>query len=210
MGFPKLSMLAFYWAYFNLSSHPGLRKMLYGMTFFVVACYVAILFQDTFFCGKDVSIQWSQEDGACSVFYAPEPFIATFTLNLACYLVVYAIPVVLLAKGVLKGSKGVTLTFVFGALTIMAGVVRFVTLKVGTGQPNLVCKFLSATETLKLRGVRADICVTDPLSMVEMAMSIIVVSLPGLKPLLSKSRTSRSASSVEEERYMEQPKAGSV
>jgi hypothetical protein len=135
MGFPKLSMLAFYWAYFNLSSHPGLRKMLYGMTAFVVACYLTVLFDDTFFCGANVSVQWSQEDGACSVFYAPEPFILNFTLNLACYLVV------LLARGVLTNSTGVTVTFVLGALTIASGIVRFVCLKVGTGQANLVCKF---------------------------------------------------------------------
>lgn len=87
MAFPKLSMLAFYWAYFRLDIGPGMRKALYGITAFVCACYMAILWDDTFFCGKDVSVQWSQEDGACSVFYAPEPFILNFTLNLACYLV---------------------------------------------------------------------------------------------------------------------------
>lgn len=114
--------------------------MLYGMTGFVVACYLTILFDDTFFCGANVSVQWSQEDGACSVFYAPEPFILNFTLNLACYLVVYAIPAVLLATSVLQSSAGVTLTFALGALTIMSGIVRFVCLKVGTGQENLVCK----------------------------------------------------------------------
>jgi hypothetical protein len=144
MGFPKLSMLAFYWAYFNLEARPAMRKMLWGMTAFVVACYLTILFDDTFFCGTPVSVQWSQEDGACSVFYAPEPFILNFTLNLACYLVVYAIPVILLVQGVLRSSAGVTLTFALGALTIVSGIVRFVCLKVGTGQENLVCKCLLA------------------------------------------------------------------
>jgi hypothetical protein len=141
MGFPKLSMLAFYWAFFNLSGHPGLRRMLFGITAFVIASYLAILFDDTFFCGTPVSVQWSQEEGACSVFYAPEPFILNFTLNLACYLAVYAVPVVLLVKGVLRSSTGVSLTFALGALTIASGIVRFVCLKVGTGQENLVCKF---------------------------------------------------------------------
>lgn len=140
MGFPKLSMLAFYWAYFDLSARPAMRKMLWAMTAFVIACYLTILFDDTFFCGTPVSVQWSQEDGACSVFYAPEPFILNFTLNLACYLVVYAIPLVLLAQRVLRASAGVSLTFVLGALTIASSIVRFVTLKVGTGQENLVCK----------------------------------------------------------------------
>ena len=87
MGFPKLSMLAFYWAFFRSSISSGMRKTLYGITAFVCVCYLTILWDDTFFCGKDVSVQWSQEEGACSVFYAPEPFILNFTLNLACYLV---------------------------------------------------------------------------------------------------------------------------
>ena len=86
MGFPKLSMLAFYWAYFPLAARPGLRKVLWVATAFVVACYLAILFDDTFFCGANVAVQWSQEEGACSVFYATPPFILNFTLNLACYL----------------------------------------------------------------------------------------------------------------------------
>ncbi|KAI4607315.1 hypothetical protein J4E80_009710 [Alternaria sp. BMP 0032] len=161
MGFPKLSMLAFYWAFFNLAGHPGLRKMLFGITAFVVASYLTILFDDTFFCGTPVSVQWSQDEGACSVFYAPEPFILNFTLNLACYLAVYAVPVVLLMKGVLRSSAGVGLTFALGALTIASSIVRFACLKIGTGQENLVY----------------------PLSMVEMTLSIIVVALPGLKPL---------------------------
>lgn len=87
MGFPKLSMLAFYWSYFLPSNgiSSAMRKTLYGITAFVCISYLVILFDDTFFCGKDVSVQWSQEEGACSVFYAPEPFILNFTLNLACY-----------------------------------------------------------------------------------------------------------------------------
>jgi hypothetical protein len=143
MGFPKLSMLAFYWAYFNLETRSAMRKMLWAMTAFVVACYLTILFDDTFFCGTPVSVQWSQEEGACSVFYAPEPFILNFTLNLACYLVVYSIPLILLTQGILRSSTGVTLTFALGALTIASGIVRFVCLKVGTGQENLVCKYLT-------------------------------------------------------------------
>lgn len=83
------------------------------------------------------------------MFYAPEPFILNFTLNLACYLVVYAIPIVLLAKGILRASAGVSLTFVLGALTIVSSVVRFATLKIGTtGQPNLVCKLTFAGKNL--------------------------------------------------------------
>jgi hypothetical protein len=164
MGFPKMSMLAFYWGYFRPEAGPGLRKALYAATAFVCACYMTILWDDTFFCGSDVSVQWSQEDGACNVFWAPEPFIVNFTLNLSCYLVVYALPLALLIRGIIPTSTGVVVTFALGTLTILSSVIRFVTLKVGTGQENLVY----------------------PLSMVEMTLSIIVVSLPGLKPLLDR------------------------
>jgi hypothetical protein len=143
MGFPKLSMLAFYWAFFDLKAQPAMRKMLWGMTAFVVVCYLTVLFDDTFFCGGNVSVQWSLEEGACSVFYAPEPFILNFTLNLACYLVCYAVPLILLGQGIFKKSTGVTLTFCLGALTIISGIVRFASLKIGTGQENLVCKSYS-------------------------------------------------------------------
>jgi hypothetical protein len=179
-------MLAFYWAVFDLRARPAMRRMLWCITAFVVVCYLTILFDDTFFCGKNVAVQWSQEEGACSVFYAPEPFILNFTLNLACYLAVYAVPLVLLVQGILRASKGVTVTFALGAVTIAASVVRFVTLKVGTGQANLVCKSMRWRANLA-KGVwkLTRMCV-DPLSMVEMTLSIIVVALPGLKPLLQR------------------------
>ena len=186
MGFPKLSMLAFYWAYFLPSNgvSSAMRKTLYGITAFVCISYLVILFDDTFFCGKDVSVQWSQEEGACSVFYAPEPFILNFTLNLACYFAVYALPLILLIQGVLKSSTGVTVTFILGALTICTTMVRFITLKVGTGQENLVCKSLSFTNPEHTNKTLT--WLLDPLSMVEMALAITVVALPGLKPLVSR------------------------
>jgi hypothetical protein len=141
LGLPKLSMLAFYWASFNLGRQRTMRRMLWSTTAFVVACYLTSLFDDTFFCGRNVSVQWSQEDGACSVFYAQEPFILNFSLGLACYLAIYAVPMILLVQGSLKTSAGVMVTFAFGALAIALGTVRFICLKVGTGQENLVCEF---------------------------------------------------------------------
>ncbi|KAH7141791.1 archaeal flagellin N-terminal-like domain-containing protein [Dactylonectria macrodidyma] len=171
MVFPKLSMLAFYWGYFLPDISLGMRRVLYGITAFVCASYTAILWDDTFFCGKNVSVQWSQEDGACSVFYAPEPFILNFTLNLACYLAVYALPAILLIQGVLKPSKGLILTFVLGTLTIFSTVVRFACLKIGTGQENLVY----------------------PLSMVEITLALTVVALPGLKSLVGSSPSHKPA-----------------
>ncbi|RYN72668.1 hypothetical protein AA0119_g13216 [Alternaria tenuissima] len=59
MGFPKASMLAFYWNFFVLEGRRTIRNTLFAISLFVAACYLAILFDDTFYCGKDVSVQWS-------------------------------------------------------------------------------------------------------------------------------------------------------
>lgn len=134
-------MLAYYWTFFDLRCHRKVRNVLLFMSAFVVACYLTSLLDDTFFCGKDVAVQWSQEEGACSVFYAQEPFILNFTLGLTCYLIIYMLPAILLIRGILKASTVVVLILAMGTLPIVTGIVRFICLKVGTGQENLVCKF---------------------------------------------------------------------
>lgn len=106
--------------------------------------------------------------------------------------VVYALPLILLVQGVLQPSKGVTATFVLGALTICTTIVRFVTLKVGTGQENLVCKSSLSNNT----SLSADIFSLDPMSMLEMALAITVVALPGLKPLVDRSPKHETRSEV--------------
>lgn len=72
--------------------------------------------------------------------------------------------------------------------------VRFICLKVGTGQENLVCKI-----TLPFLKIQNLICwSSDPLSMLEMALAIIVVSLPGLKPLVNRAPKHQSSSEIVE------------
>lgn len=119
---------------------------------------------------------------------------STFSNPLTTEPLVYALPLILLLQGVLHHSKGVTLTFVLGALTICTTMVRFICLKVGTGQENLVCKIILPflkTQTL--------ICwSSDPLSMLEMALAIIVVSLPGLKPLVDRAPKHQTSSEIVE------------
>ncbi|CAN9338102.1 unnamed protein product [Alternaria alternata] len=167
LGLPKLSMLAFYWSFFDLNRHRTVQKLLLFVTAFVIVCYLTSLFDDTFFCGKDISVQWSQEEGACSVFYAQEPFILNFALGLTCYLAIYVLPTTLLVQGILETSTAVVLTLAMGTLPIVTGIVRFICLKVRTGQENLVYI----------------------LSMVELTLAIIVASLPGLKaPWLRNTR----------------------
>jgi hypothetical protein len=149
LAFPKISMLAFYWDFFDFKHRRTMRNTLLCISVFVPSCYLTTLFDDTFYCGKDVSIQWSQEDGACSVFYAQTPWFLNFSLGLACYLAIYTWPLIPLYQGVLKASIGVSSIFALGALAIACAVVRFACLKVGTGQENLVCEcaFMTRLDT---------------------------------------------------------------
>jgi hypothetical protein len=180
-------MLAFYWSFFDLNRHRTVQKLLLFVTAFVVVCYLTSLFDDTFFCGKDISVQWSQEEGACSVFYAQEPFILNFALGLTCYLAIYVLPTTLLVQGILETSTAVVLTLAMGTLPIVTGIVRFICLKVGTGQENLVCRFDDHHCTTEIRVLTRRY--TDILSMVELTLAIIVASLPGLKaPWLKNTR----------------------
>lgn len=78
-------MLAFYWGVFP-ANRPILRKAMYVVTAYVCCAYMTVLFSDTFYCGVPVSVQWSQEEGACSVFYAETPFYFNFAMNLSSYI----------------------------------------------------------------------------------------------------------------------------
>ncbi|KAI7761738.1 hypothetical protein LZL87_014109 [Fusarium oxysporum] len=160
----KMSMLAFYWTY---SSHfagkaSSVQKALYRLTAFICLSYLVILLDNTFFCNKDISVQWSQKEGAYSVFYALKPFILNFTLDLTCYFTIYIFSIILLKQGLLQRSYSIEVTFVLSALTICTIIVRFITLYVSTGQENLVY----------------------PLSMLKMALAITIIALPGLKLLV--------------------------
>ena len=56
LSIAKLSMLAFYSSCLDPSSHSWMRRVLRDATVFVIACYLTSLLNDTFFCGKDVSV----------------------------------------------------------------------------------------------------------------------------------------------------------
>ncbi|KAI4743812.1 hypothetical protein E4T50_05850 [Aureobasidium sp. EXF-12298] len=166
MGFPKLSMLAFYWGVFP-ADRPTLRKAMYVVTAYVCFAYMCVLWMDTFYCGVPVSVQWSQEKGACSVFYADTPFYFNFSMNLSSYIFIYGLPLFLL-KGMSKEHKAaIYFTFSLGIIPALTTMIRFITLNTDSSEPNLVYI----------------------LSMVEMATALAAVSVPGLKPLLDRRGT---------------------
>ncbi|KAF2139761.1 uncharacterized protein K452DRAFT_352497 [Aplosporella prunicola CBS 121167] len=172
MGVPKLSMLAFYWDFFP-ASRPNLRKALYVVAAYVCAAYMTILWLDTFYCGRHVSVQWSQEEGACNVYYADIPFQVNFSLNLSCYIFIYALPLALLGS-TLKLGLGVISAFSLGFLAVWVCIIRFIVLNTTSGEPNIV--YL--------------------LSMLELVVAIMAVSLPGLKPLYERKRSTDRESSI--------------
>ncbi|KAL1311456.1 hypothetical protein AAFC00_004401 [Neodothiora populina] len=163
MGFPKMSMLAFYWGVFP-RDRPVLRKFVYGVTAYVCCAYIVVLWIDTFYCGGNVSVQWSQDPDACSVFYADDPFYINFSLNLSSYVFVYTLPLFLLPNMKKEHKAAIYFTFSLGVIPALVCMIRFITLNTDEGQPNLVYI----------------------LSTLEMATAIAAVSVPGLKPLLEK------------------------
>lgn len=157
MGFPKISMLAFYWGIFP-ANRPTLRKAVYAVTAYVCTAYVIVLWMDTFYCGVPVSVQWSQEEGACSVFYAPIPFYFNFAMNLSSYVfgkqccihisgnlltdinAVYALPLFLLPGMKKEHKAAIFFTFSLGIIPALTCMIRFIVLNTDETQPNLVCK----------------------------------------------------------------------
>lgn len=60
---------------------PMLRKVLYAITVFTGCAMVTTFFLDTFWCGPQVSVQWSPEDGACNTFSSKEVFRIDWAIN---------------------------------------------------------------------------------------------------------------------------------
>lgn len=146
MGLPKLSMLASYWISFDLNCRHMMRKILWAIKAFVVACYLPVLFNDTFFLWKKrfcvvVFGRWRVLCFLCTDPFHPEFLVRPDVLS-GCLCDSFTLPI----WKYLKASNEVTFTLILGALTIISSVVRFICLKVGTGQENLICE-LSRNET---------------------------------------------------------------
>jgi hypothetical protein len=61
---------------------PWLRKALYIVTGFTVGAMVTTCFLDTFWCGADVSVNWSPEEGLCNTFASKEVFRTDWIMNI--------------------------------------------------------------------------------------------------------------------------------
>lgn len=197
---PKLAILALY---FRLvpATMPWLRKALYAISIFTVGAMIATFFLDTFWCGRDPSPNWSVEEGACSTFTSKEVFRIDWAMNVTSDVfsmsivydgivvfhadtgIVFILPFPLLHQLQLNRRQiwGLVATFSLGAVTITMSIVRFATIEIIYAWTN-VCMW--HFPKLSKCG-SSDPCVVV-LSMAEMAVAIMVVSLPSMRHWLRR------------------------
>lgn len=74
-------MLAFYMRVIPPTS-PKMRKTLWAVVGFVTASAITTFFSITFWCGIDLSVNWSDEEEQCSVFSAQPLAQLNWALNI--------------------------------------------------------------------------------------------------------------------------------
>ncbi|KAH8178258.1 archaeal flagellin n-terminal-like domain-containing protein [Sarocladium implicatum] len=160
---PKFALLAFYYRLIP-STMPKLRKVLYVVTGVTCCFAVATCFVDTFWCGKNVSVNWDL-NGDCSSFDSMEIVRIDWAMNIVSDLMIFSIPFPLL-KGLQVKKRfmvGLVATFSSGMITVAASVSRFATIQAIHAWTNVYV-----------------------LSMAEMVAAITVVCLPALKALVDQ------------------------
>ncbi|KAL5378365.1 hypothetical protein DPSP01_009122 [Paraphaeosphaeria sporulosa] len=161
---PKLAIVALYYRLIP-PTMPWLRKALYIVSAFVGAAMVTTCFLDTFWCGRQVSSNWSTDEEACNTFASKEVFRTDWALNVTSDLSIFTLPFPLLYKLQLGRRQiwGLVITFGLGVITISVSVVRFATIEVIQAWTNVYV-----------------------LSMAEMSVSIMVVALPSMRSFLRR------------------------
>ncbi|KAK8063181.1 archaeal flagellin n-terminal [Apiospora saccharicola] len=158
---PKLALISFYYRLVP-PTMPNLRKLLNFTTGLTVCFFLTTVFVDTFWCGSEVSVNWSL-DGECSTFDSMTVTRIDWTLNLISDILIFSIPFPLLPG--LHINKwymaGLAATFSSGIITLGTSIGRFVTMQVTHAWTNVYV-----------------------LSMAELAAAVVVVCLPSLKSLV--------------------------
>lgn len=190
MYFPKATLLALYFKLIPMTM-PRLRMMLYIVSGYTLTCAFSTCLLDTFYC-HNVPDNWSIAEGACSTFNSTLVFQIDWALNfssdilsksslvllkpdahdneaLTSRCLVFTLPFPLLRHLHLERKQlyGLWFTFALGIATMGVNLGRFISIEVGNGWNGVYVW-----------------------SMAEMAVAIIVVSLPALKALLARHRNS--------------------
>lgn len=61
---------------------PWLRKALFLASAFTASAMISTCFLDTFWCGRDVSVNWSLDEESCSTFNSKLVFRVDWALNI--------------------------------------------------------------------------------------------------------------------------------
>lgn len=129
---------------------PWLRKALYAVAVFTGSAMITTFFLDTFWCGSEVSVNWSLEEDACNTFTSKAVFRIDWGMNIVSDMLsmlskyslysqpesdqaaVFGLPFPLLHSLQLQRRQiwGLIVTFCLGAVTIAMSVIRFVTIEV--------------------------------------------------------------------------------
>ncbi|KAF2265726.1 hypothetical protein CC78DRAFT_492819 [Lojkania enalia] len=168
----KAAFLAFYYSIFQLQG----RRAQIGMAVacaFTAATFLLHMFLIAFWCSP-ISSNWIPHEGhLCSAVHSMQSVtISTFT-NIATDIVILAMPISTLMATKLgrKEKAGVAFVFLMGSVSIVAALVRFVTLKLVQSAPKA-----EITHTI------------DVWALVEIVSSILAVCLPSLRTFLRKHR----------------------
>lgn len=160
--FPKFALLAFYFRLIP-PTMPILRKVLYVTTGLTGCFAVATCMVDTFWCGKNVAVNFDP-NGECSAFESMEIVRIDWAMNITSDILIFSIPFPML-RGLQVKKRfmiGLIATFGSGMVTVAASVSRFTIISViQEGWTNVYV-----------------------LSMAEMVAAITVVCLPALKSLI--------------------------
>ncbi|KAF2123835.1 hypothetical protein P153DRAFT_351315 [Dothidotthia symphoricarpi CBS 119687] len=161
---PKLAILALYYKLIP-PTMPWSRKALYTVTVSTGCAMTMTCFLDTFWCGRQVTLNWSPAEGACNTFDSKEVFRIDWVTNVVTDLLICMLPFPLLRQlQVNRGQMwGLIATFSLGAITIAVSIVRFATIEIIHAWTNVFV-----------------------LSMAEMAAAIMVVSLPSMRSSLRR------------------------
>ncbi|KAF2494326.1 hypothetical protein BU16DRAFT_464542, partial [Lophium mytilinum] len=177
----KAAFLAFYYSILSLQGRTT-RIVLWVASGFTLATFILHLCLIAFWCAP-IRANWNVEGHLCSAVHSINSVtVSTFT-NVATDLVILSIPISTLVGLRLGKAERTGLLFVFlmGSVSIVAALVRFVTLKLVEHVP------------------RAEITHTiDVWALVEIVSSLLAVCLPSLRTFV---RTHRPASRGEKDSW---------
>ncbi|CAI6338664.1 unnamed protein product [Periconia digitata] len=162
---PKYSMLASYYRIIPRTAQQS-RKALYAVTFIIAVCSMVTLFADTFWCGTDISINWSNAKSDCTVFTSMTLAKMNWALHFSCEIMLFVLPLPLingLRLSQRREKAGILVVFLLGAITILVSTARFTAMMMLS---NDIMIYILATA--------------------EFTIAIMILSLISLRPLLRR------------------------